>query len=223
MWDATQTSCILDCTIPDLTPIQNITPYIATDWPATQLLEDHKNDNNPPYILLEPAADAALTCLKEKATSIGVTIVANSGTRTQTYQRHFREIWTSLIKIDALKDSNPDEYKACLPLRAKIQAEKNAHGITDEPAANSNHPKGNAFDIKNLSIASLRAKVSPPIPRNSTWNDKQYAAEQLKADIPKMAAWLVLPNPAPKCTPPANNLQWGGSFQKPDKVHFQIP
>ena len=197
------------CKTKDIRKVEDIPPNGPDVLPLTQALERTWGEG----LALLPAAQAGLDCVKVKLPGVKIT----GGTRTVAYQAHLKEVWDKLIELDGLED--PAQIKACKPLRDKIEAHNscggNGHCITDEPAKDSNHPKGTAFDVSRASIKGLLGKLRPPPDLQLPPRPPLTPAQQRQADIQLIADWLA--------SPATCNLEWGGSFTKPDRVHFQIP
>ena len=202
------------CLVKPLTEVKDIPPNDPDVLPLTLRLEDTKGAD----LALTDAALAGVACIKSKESGA----VISSGTRTIAYQKHFIEIWDKMIELNEPDNKNNE---ACRPLRDRVIAEKGcsmdegcvgkcipgSHCIRGEPAINSKHPKGTAFDVSNTTIDSILGKLRPPPPTPP--NPPLTPAQQDQADIKLIADWLA--------SPKACNLVWGGSFQ--DIVHFQIP
>jgi len=183
--------------------VKDIPPNGSDVLPLTLRLENSKGSD----LALLPAAAEGLACLKRKTTGVHV----SGGTRTVAYQAHLREIWDTLIKLDALVD--PVEIKACKPFRDKVLAEKggcsdnSGHCLDFQPAKDSKHTIGKAFDVSKVTIATLLLKLRPIPPLPLT------RAQQAQADVKLIADFLA--------KPAACSLNWGGSFG--DFVHFSVP
>ncbi|MHB9100631.1 MAG: hypothetical protein ACYC2E_03845 [Sulfuricella sp.] len=189
-----------------MTDVKDIPPNGPDVLPLTLQLEKTKGAD----LALLPDAQKGVDCIKLKEPGAVIT----SGTRTLAYQAHLKEIWDKSIDLDGIKD--PIKVKACQPLRDKVNAEKGCNGghcIVSEPATDSNHPKGTAFDVSRDTIYGLLSKLRPPPPLPPKL--PLTSAQQVQADAKLIADWLA--------SPAACNLIWGGSFQRIDKVHFQIP
>ncbi|MEQ1527603.1 MAG: hypothetical protein ABL911_12780 [Gallionella sp.] len=139
VWDATQTSCVLDCPIPDLTPM---TDALALDF--------EKGNTWRPDLLTTPY-QIKLNCVKAGFTTQGWTFVPTNGSafRPNQYQRHFYEL---VAKDGALKAPNyMSTHPECQSLRTKITAEMAKHGLKPgQPVGKpgtSHHESGQAFDI----------------------------------------------------------------------------
>lgn len=192
------------CPVGPLTPIDQLQPNGPDVLPLTQLLEQTRGAT----LALTPETETARQCLIDKALGMGVTAVTTSGTRTIAYQRHLIEVWNKMIELNRPANRTNE---ACRQLRQQIVAEKGcsinegcvgactngSHCIRYRPAGNSKHPEGKAFDVSISTIDSLRdnlAVLQPP-----------QSISQLLTDHPTC------------------NLNWGGDFNDPDVVHFQLP
>lgn len=207
-FDASKSSCIpVDCPVPKLRDVKDIPPNGPDVLPLTLRLENTKGSD----LALLPAAEEGIACLKRKTTGVFV----SSGTRTLAYQAHLKEIWDKLIDLDALED--PAEIKACKPLRDKVLAEKggcsnnSGHCLRFQPATDSKHTIGKAFDVRTDTINALLLKLRPvpPLPLKLPLTP----AQQRQADVKLIADFLA--------KPAACSLNWGGSFG--DDVHFSVP
>lgn len=207
--DPTSMSCVPDVTCPvtDLTDVKDLQPNGSDVLPLTLLLENTKGSD----LALLPAAAEGLACLKRKTAGVFV----SSGTRTVAYQAHLKEIWDTLIKLDALED--PVEIKVCKPLRDKVLAEiggcsnNSGHCLKFQPAKDSKHTIGKAFDVRMVTIDTLLLNLRPipPLPPKLPLTPIQ----QQQADIKLIADFLA--------KPAACSLNWGGNFG--DFVHFAVP
>lgn len=194
------------CPVEPLTPIDQLQPNGPDVLPLTQLLERTRGAD----LALTQETETARQCLIGKASGAGVTVRTTSGTRTIAYQNHFIEIWNKMMEHNNYED-DPVVWEACRSRREEIIAEKGcsssqgcvgactpgSHCIRAEPATDSRHPDGRAFDVSENTINSLRANLAALQP-------------------PQSISQLLT-------SPPACNLNWGGSFNNPDNVHFQLP
>jgi hypothetical protein len=202
---ATGTIKVPGCPVPPLTEVKDILPNGSGVLPLTLELERTRGAG----LALLPDAQAGVNCVKTKEPGAIIT----GGTRTLAYQAHLKEVWDKSIELNK---SDNLKNKACQPLRDRVEAEKGCNGghcITYPPAIDSNHPKGTAFDVSKVTIYGLLGKLRPPPPPPPTPPLTQ--AQQAQADIKLIADWLA--------SPVTCNLVWGGGFQNPDIVHFQIP
>ena len=201
------------CSVDPLPNIEDIPPNGPDVLPLTLELDRTKGAT----LALLPAAQAGVNCIKSKNPSAHI----SSGTRTVAYQQHFIDIWNKMIELN--KDDNRNN-PACKSLRDKVIAEKGcdiddpcpkngcipgSHCLRNEPAINSKHPTGNAFDVSDDTIDGILTTLRP----NPPPNPPLAAAQQKQADIDLIADWLA--------SPPVCNLVWGWSFG--DRVHFQTP
>ena len=203
---ATGTIKVLGCKTKDIRKVDDIPPNGPDVLPLTQVLERTWGAG----LALLPAAQAGLDCVKAKLP--GVTL--SGGTRTVAYQAHLREVWDKLIELNQLRD--PIQIQACKPLRDRIKAHHdscggNGHCIAYEPATDSDHPRGDAFDVSG--IEGLLGKLRPPPDLQLPPRPPLTSAQQRQVDVPLIADWLA--------SPPTCNLVWGGSYG--DTVHFSIP
>jgi hypothetical protein len=224
-FDATGTSCVSTCPVPDLTA----PPF--NDACAESLDAGLGVDVNGKCPKLSDAMNNQIQCFADKITATNATMrtpIPYSGPtatiRNAAYQAHLREIWDKLIVLNNLSD--PAEISACQPRRDKVIAEKGcssskkckgactagSHCLRNIPATDSNHPKGTAFDVPNDTINGLLLELTPLPPTPMTTPQRKQAWQIWVAD------WLE--------KPAACNLVWGGSFKYPpgpDFIHFQMP
>lgn len=192
------------CPVEPLTPIDQLQPNGPDVLPLTQLLERTRGAD----LALTPETETARQCLIGKASGAGVTVRTTSGTRTIAYQKHFIEIWNKMMEHNNYED-DPVVWEACRSRREEIIAEKGcsssqgcigactpgSHCIRAEPATDSRHPDGRAFDVSMDTINGLRTNL---------------AARQPPQSISELLT-----------STPACSLTWGGGFNNPDDVHFQ--
>lgn len=137
------------------------------------------------------------------------------------YQAHLKEIWDKSIELDLPDNKN---NAACQPLRDKVNAEKGCSGghcITYQPAEDSKHTIGKAFDVSMDTIKNLLIQLTPvppnplqlPPPPLTLQQKRQAQIKKQQAEIKLIGDWLA--------SPAACNLVWGGSYG--DRVHFSIP
>lgn len=200
-----------ECPIPELTPIAEIPPNGPDILPLTLELENSRGAT----LALTADTESARQCLVDRASALGINVRTTSGTRTVAYQKHFIEIWDKMIAHNKLvednQQSNPVFVESCRQRRERVIAEKGcsinkgcvgpclpgSHCIRYKPAVDSKHPDGTAFDISEVSIESLKTKLTESQPPTT------------------MSQFLA--------GPPACKLRWGGdSFRDPDDVHFQL-
>jgi len=77
-----------------------------------------------------------------------------SAYRPQLYQDHIREVWLK----DAQLVAGQLNSSVCAAVKENVQMEWNRHTLTAEPAVNSNHKEGTAFDARwtgNVNIDTL--------------------------------------------------------------------
>lgn len=203
--EVTGTIKVPGCKTKDIREVDDIPPNGPDVLPLTQVLERTWGAG----LALLPAAQAGLDCVKAKLPGVKI----SGGTRTVAYQAHLKEVWDKLIELDELED--PVQIRACKPLRDKIKAHNscggNGHCITYEPAEDSDHPRGDAFDISGIEV--LLGKLRPPPDLQLPPRPPLTPAQERQADVRLIADWLAVP---PTC-----NLVWGGSYG--DRVHFSIP
>lgn len=211
-FDAAGISCVPNtCPVPDLTAppfndacAQSLDAGLGVDvnGACPQLSDDMKNQ---------------IQCFANKITATNATArppIPYAGPtatiRNTAYQAHLQEVWDKMIDLDSLTD--PVKITACQSLRDKVIAEKGCtggHCIVYPPADYSNHSTGTAFDVSRDAIKGIFLELTPLPPAPMTPLQKQQAQQIWIAD------WLA--------KPAACNLIWGGSFQDPDRVHFQLP
>lgn len=193
------------CPVADLTPIENIPPNGPDVLPLTQLLEQSRGAD----LALTTDAQTGMQCFVGKASGIGITAAITSGTRTIAYQNHLVDVWDKIIQHNNVTDSAT--WEACRQRREKVIAEKGcnssggcegactagSHCIRYQPAVNnSRHTTGKAFDVSQVTVASL--------------------LNGLAAQQPPQSMSELLANPT------ACNLIWGGDWIPPDNVHFEL-
>lgn len=117
---------------------------------------------------MTPNTQSALSCMRERATSLGGSTFLNSGWRPQAAQNHLNEVYTKKTACNA--NTNP----MCIERCADISAEFTTHLLGTSPPSNvSFHTLGRAFD---LSISGL------PTGQNRS-TVAQYCASQLGVSI----------------------------------------
>ena len=89
---------------------------------------------------LSAATQTALSCLRTAVSNAGGTLRVTSGFRPQDYQDHLREVWQKFHKIQNWNEAE------CTNVKTNILTEWNRHDLVHQPAANSNHTSGTAFD-----------------------------------------------------------------------------
>lgn len=127
-WDVTLGGC-------QSPPLTEITDPQALDFEAGNTL----NTAN-----LIAAMQTALDCLRQAVAAAGGTLTVNSAFRPPAYQAHLREVWD---RWNALRNSRDPE---CEDLKEEVRQEFQRHGLllTQRPAANSAHTRGEAFDAR---------------------------------------------------------------------------
>lgn len=190
------------CGVPELRKVEDILPNGSDVLPLTRRLETTLGAD----LALLPDAQAGVTCITNKYPSASI----SSGTRTEAYQAHLKEIWDKSEELELPKNKN---NAACKSLREKVNAAKGCSGghcIVFPPAEVSDHPTGKAFDVSRDTINGLRRTLRPALPPGTPPLTEE---QQHQADIKLIADWLA--------SPAACNLVWGGSYG--DIVHFSIP
>ncbi|MBI5890634.1 MAG: M15 family metallopeptidase [Nitrosomonadales bacterium] len=206
-------------------------PELPTDDLCAQSLEKGRGvdvDGKCPQPSDKLTPYGQLECFANKVAAANVTArpqIPYSGpsaiVRNSAYQKHLQDVWDKMIELDNL--SAPEDISACQALRSKVAAEKGcdssdscggtffpgSHGIDYRPADYSNHSSGTAFDVSRRTIRGIIAELTPLPPAPMT------SQQRLQFQRFVISAWLAAPT--------ACNLVWGGSFQDPDYVHFQLP
>ena len=225
--DSTGTSCVpvSTCKVPELTPLP------ADDACAKSLDDGLGVDINHKCPPLDDRLPGQIQCFANKIATTNVTArppIPYSGPTAQyrnaAYQAHLRDIWDKMIELNQDENINNE---ACRPRRNEVIAEKGcsssegcdekqctdgSHCLAYQPAKDSNHSKGTAFDVPRSTIKGLLQELTPLPPAPMTPQQK------IQAQRIWVANWLV--------SPTACNLVWGGSFTNPpgpDYIHFQLP
>ncbi len=143
-FDATRTSCVSTCPVPDLTPI--------TD-PTALLFESGQYNRAPDLADLTPVTNAGLSCIEQQVAALGhgMSAHATSGYRSPAYQTHLREVWD---KWQLLKGNDTVE---CRTVKADVGTEWNKHAMVRQPGVTSNHSTGTAVDIAGVPAANADA------------------------------------------------------------------
>ncbi|MGV8935246.1 MAG: hypothetical protein ACOH1I_11505 [Gallionellaceae bacterium] len=208
--------------------VEALTPLPKDDACALSLDKGRGKDVDGKCPPLSPALPGQIQCFANKIAATNATampkIAYSEPTalfRNAAYQAHLREIWDKMKKLN--KDENRNNT-ACQARRNEIIAEKGcsasegcdkkqctvgSHCIVYQPATSSNHTKGTAFDVPKDTIKGLLQALTPLPPAPMT------PLKQLQAQRFWIATWLANPTTC--------NLYWGGNFQEPDRVHFQLP
>ncbi len=215
---ATGTVVVTACPVPALTapPFTEVCAQVLESINSTQAQKDAACG------ALTPALKTGMSCLRDKLTAMtpAIPMRVTSDIRSIAYQAHLRQVWDRMEDVVDWMVKNPTIQTACAARRAEIAAEKgcdNAGGCTScyaESAAQRSHclvvrpanpspndalhTQGNAFDVSqggtiNPLLAALAARDPPQ-------NIQQFL------------------NAPTNC-----NLNWGGSFDDPDPVHFHVP
>ncbi len=208
-FDAAGTSCVSTCPVPDLTapPFNDacaesldagLGEDVSGDCP--QLSDDMKNQ---------------IQCFADKITATNVTArppipysKATATIRNAAYQAHLREIWDKMIELNIPDNKNNEARR---PRQDKVIAEKGcassgncdtnkctagSHCFAYQPATDSNHSTGTAFDVPKGTINGLLLELTPLPPAPMT------PLQQQQAQMYMIAYWLA--------SPTACNLVWGG-------------
>jgi hypothetical protein len=132
-------------------------------------------------------------CWRRKVNEVGALYVAPTSTiRTAAYNKLLQDVWFKYLEHAAVTD--PEQRQACAARRAKVEAEMSKHKIVHEPADNSNHLTGRAFDDGSIDFKIALGYDPVRMLRSSS----------------------TIPD-SPACT-----LIWGGSWRKRDNVHFEL-
>jgi hypothetical protein len=81
-----------------------------------------------------------LACMEAQAQLVGGSFIPTSAFRPNTYQTHLREVWDKYQKIIGWNEAE------CNAVKANITTDWQLHGLVYQPATNSNHSQGTAFD-----------------------------------------------------------------------------
>jgi hypothetical protein len=219
-------SCVpvSDCTIKPLKDLP------SDDTCAQSLEAGHGVDVKgkcPPLDERLTGNDGQLQCFANKIAALNVTAnptIPYSGPtatiRNPAYQAHLQDVWDTMIKLNNLSD--PTKINACQLLRDKVIAEKGcdssgscgdkctpgSHCLDYRPPDSTNHSEGTAFDVSSSTINGLLSELTP-IP-----HAPMTASQKLQEQRAVIADWLASPTTC--------NLFWGGNWQHPDYVHFQL-
>lgn len=133
-------------------------------------------------------------CWRRKVAEAGVLYVAPTSTiRTVAYNKHLKQVWDFYQKHQA-KRNNAEQWQACTARRSVVEVEMSKHKLVYPPADNSRHLTGRAFDDGSVDF-KLAMGHNPS----------------------KMLSRATVTPDSPACT-----LIWGGSWPKPDNVHFEL-
>ena len=115
------------------------------------------------------AVRVGAACIIQMSAGAGRNAEVTSGFRPATYQAHLREVWD---KWQLLKDNSD---ASCRDTKAQVEAEWDRHQLVRQPVQNSNHPSGNAVDIKNVPATRADAiAVSCKMYRPEPVNDRVH-------------------------------------------------
>lgn len=195
------------CPISPLTPVEDIQPNDSETLLLTRVLESGVDG----YSYLTEGMKAADQCLREKVEALGINYVRTGTIRTLAYQRHLREVWDKMEQLAALTE--PDQIQACAALRAQVAAEK---GCDNAGSCSSCPPRPGA---RNHCLAY------PPTTSDEPPHALGIAIDVSRAMVTRLSETVVTDssslsdyiNGVPSC-----NLIWGGTFVRPDSVHFQL-
>lgn len=154
----------VSCTVPDM-------PGLPTADTCTNSLEANNglpgSTSGCPAVPVMTRASGE-PCFSGKLNTIGVAYNGPTSTiRTTTYNQHLLTVWTYHLKHRFISD--PAEWQACATKRAIVETEMRKHGLIQEPAPNSRHLAGRAFDTSRTVIAGIqRIERIPAMLRRAT-------------------------------------------------------
>ncbi len=112
----------------------------------------------------------------------------------------------------------PETKQACVPVNADVNNEKSQHHIKYKPSSSGDaapHVEHRAIDVPEAVSDALMDQVTTYTTTVTIVNGKKNITKTIATDVEDYI------HSAPNACNPY--LSWGGRFDSPDWVHFQLP